>query len=735
MSNTTVSKAPRSRASSNTVPRRPRPPYVYEPLKSPSHIRVLTIMHYDAKLYQVYARLNQIGLEDMRDRYTALSYTWGDPVEPFTHLRRPSKSIASPHTIDLLILPPSAFETFRRHDDIARESALLDVYTTPVSMISIGHNLSDWFKSYLSADFPVAQIRCTGNPFQATVFWIDAICINQADEDEKATQIPLMGKVYSLAGRVLGWLGADETDLASFQWWHEEVLPRISDLFRQNGRNAALLSLRGARFAEPSFWADEVGLELPRDKTWEECWAAYCAFYLSRKWFRRVWIVQEAVLAKRLELRCGGTELNWSAMTHFAQLLGMVNWLDGLNTIAIRRLPREFTRRWSRGFGITDLHGLQRDDGDQAWHILSHGWVQSWWAIVCAVRRRDCFLLQDKVYATVGFMEQLLAPTGGALPLTVLPRASTEDVFIGAAKVFLMNCPHLTVLSFVEPPQRRNVRHLPSWVPDLTVAQFGWPLGAFDSTFSAGIHPGGVFPPGSKRVVTYQNVLHLRGFRATVIKSVEDASSRYGPEFCEKTLELLVGLPEIYPHSSRGSQDSTAALVHTMTCMEVSNPHRGNMEETARMAEDFRVWLLSGLGRLWAARKQRISELLERVGCSALIPTAEELEMHAGTMFESGAAAEFEAPRPHSFKDQIHCVLEYRCLFSADGGWLGVCREDCQVGDEVWVLEGGRVPYVLRPVIGSNPGSYTFMGEAYLHGAMNGEMLETHSFLDAPYII
>lgn len=37
--------------------------------------------------------------------------------------------------------------------------------------------------------------------------WIDSICINQADEDEKIDQIRLMGNIYSRATSVCIWLG------------------------------------------------------------------------------------------------------------------------------------------------------------------------------------------------------------------------------------------------------------------------------------------------------------------------------------------------------------------------------------------------------------------------------------------------------------------------------------------------------------------------------------------------
>jgi len=45
---------------------------------------------------------------------------------------------------------------------------------------------------------------------QPRVLWIDAICINQVDLEEKSTQIPLMCRIYSVASTVLVWLGEED---------------------------------------------------------------------------------------------------------------------------------------------------------------------------------------------------------------------------------------------------------------------------------------------------------------------------------------------------------------------------------------------------------------------------------------------------------------------------------------------------------------------------------------------
>jgi hypothetical protein len=50
----------------------------------------------------------------------------------------------------------------------------------------------------------LCQIR---NRFGAVTIWVDSICINQEDEKEKVSQIPLMQDIYSQAESAYIWLG------------------------------------------------------------------------------------------------------------------------------------------------------------------------------------------------------------------------------------------------------------------------------------------------------------------------------------------------------------------------------------------------------------------------------------------------------------------------------------------------------------------------------------------------
>ncbi|OCL02256.1 HET-domain-containing protein [Glonium stellatum] len=48
------------------------------------------------------------------------------------------------------------------------------------------------------------------------ILWVDSLCINQSNNDEKSKQVELMGSIYQQAACVIAWLGpaVDESDLA-----------------------------------------------------------------------------------------------------------------------------------------------------------------------------------------------------------------------------------------------------------------------------------------------------------------------------------------------------------------------------------------------------------------------------------------------------------------------------------------------------------------------------------------
>jgi hypothetical protein len=124
--------------------------------------------------------------------------------------------------------------------------------------------------------------------------WIDAICINQMDVEEKSHQVASMGKLYSKATKTLIWLGNDvegiaETALKSihnFLMWApnqkmvDRRAPSAQQLHATERPRARGLSPAKQELVPPFFEWDAV-----------VCFA-------SAPWFRRLWAMQEVFLAK-----------------------------------------------------------------------------------------------------------------------------------------------------------------------------------------------------------------------------------------------------------------------------------------------------------------------------------------------------------------------------------------------------------------------------------------------------
>ncbi|KAG7284372.1 hypothetical protein NEMBOFW57_010745 [Staphylotrichum longicolle] len=732
----------RPRSQSNPNPRRPRSPYTYTPLPTPRHIRLIRLLHYDS------------------------------PFEPPASPHPPS-----PDAVELLVVPAESFATFHRRDDLATtEGALLDTYTTDVRTLGAavaGGNLSDFFRAYLGGGrFPerhLAPRRDDGRRLtfaQVSRLWIDAVCIDQGNAAEKAAQIPLMGEVYSRAGRVLAWLGAEEGRLEAFGWFHRVVYPAVRDFVVgcEDGRAKGMMRLREGNFVDGKFWSEVVGLKEVIGGSWARAWADYWAFYRTRRYFHRAWIVQEVVVAGRFELMAGskGDELSWEDMMGFAFFLGHAGWLDVLDALAGEMLSSAHTSAMTRGFSVTDISAMQRQHQGEKYKEI--GWVEHWWAALSGVRRRDCFVKQDKVFATVGILQQAL-PEGTPLPFPVDPAATPEEVYTHAATTLILNCPQLTLLSFVEHPFYRELKALPSWVPDLTNAKFAWPMGAFDTPFKACILPA-ASPP--QRTVTSSGELHLRGFKLDTISLKTEYEPPMNIRLAEAVLQFLAALPVTYPYVKFAVEEGgekvegqfrEPALVHTLTCQEASNINRGKPEETARLSVSFREWLLIALGQVYAAcllqqgdkeyspewlaecegRREVIERVIGGLETKVLVPDVEELRAH-GEAVAKAKRGEGPWPEcvvsPQEFKDQIRRVMLYRCLFRTAEGWLGTCSQTSEVGDEVWLLEGGAVPYVLRPQkMEDGQERFMFCGECYVHGAMNGELVRQGGLEDRMQVV
>jgi hypothetical protein len=126
------------------------PPYQYDVIKNKRSIRVLHLQP-GFKFLPLKLSLSTISLDEHPHSYAAVSYVWGDA------------SVKFPISCD-------------------------------GKRLEITRNLQEALEQFRDEDHP-------------RVLWADAICINQNDLEERASQVQLMWDVYALASHCLIYLG------------------------------------------------------------------------------------------------------------------------------------------------------------------------------------------------------------------------------------------------------------------------------------------------------------------------------------------------------------------------------------------------------------------------------------------------------------------------------------------------------------------------------------------------
>jgi hypothetical protein len=164
--------------------------------------------------------------------FEALSYTWGSPVDPVN-----------------IFVGKTGFHT-----------------------LSVTQNLAE----------ALPYLRHKKHP---RVLWIDAICVNQQDLEERSSQVKKMPDVYSRAAKVVVWLGPQSYDSAQALECFEIVSCNIS------------VDWRAMKMVPFSAKSKAVWSNSSRPLPFSDAQLLAISRLLGRSWFERLWIRQEIRLA------------------------------------------------------------------------------------------------------------------------------------------------------------------------------------------------------------------------------------------------------------------------------------------------------------------------------------------------------------------------------------------------------------------------------------------------------
>lgn len=388
--------------------------------------------------------------------YEALSYVWG----------------TSERTNDVVVRTQSGLHNVQS-GKLDEEPRTMRVAESRESLqtLSVTQNL----------DIALRYLRCLET---VRVLWIDAICINQDDLDERSERVSDMASVYSKAQRVLVWLGPESENSplaikALKDIEHDIVITysreRMSMMIKPGSRTDQLERSNKASRAEVLSWVAIRDL-------------------LGREWFTRLWVFQEIRLASQAIIVVGNDEMGWNGFT------ACVYWLENEATkpspisdiIGVREILR-----------LKPLIFQSKIDGRGVLSTLEQLLEQT--------KHSKCLDPRDRIYSILSLLT-------AQERLHVKPdySRSVEDVFKEVVLHRLKNPHGLEILRYCRYPRSATRLNLPSWAPDLSVPNLTSRLIYCDS--SQYTHKDAIYNE-------VDNSLQIQGFLAATINHVSASIS------------------------------------------------------------------------------------------------------------------------------------------------------------------------------------------------------------------
>ncbi|KAF3009080.1 hypothetical protein E8E14_008275 [Neopestalotiopsis sp. 37M] len=473
-------------------------------------------------------------------------------------------------------------------------------------------------------------------------FWVDAVCINQDDSEEKAAQIQLMTKIYSRAKTVLLWLGED-------------------DEYTSTG------------FA----MIRELGTEKYLHKRADEKWVPV-GMVFQRTYFSRTWVIQEVILGSdsgEVMVMCGPYSIDWQVLVNASHHITKTELMHTLNRfVAQHHYPGERAQqeKLKSFYGFpTILRAISADRrrGASTWtRTLLHA----------LIRARDFKATQpeDKVYSLLGLVQEHIKDKPRLIPTY----QGISKTYIDAAITILTESRgDLLLLSCVEGEKFQLTKGMPSWVPDWSCDS---PLGLRRTGYERYWASGDLI---QEPVIDAENLtLTLQGIQLDEVTMVGEAKHEVadpGQQF-PGWLEILASLPDTYPASSLtdGEESRYEAFWRTLIC-NTSGDKGEITPKDSPLATSFARWLQARAGQ-----SAQIAELMRSEWfISALSIDSGEQAENFGTVFR------------HS---------RHLRLFRTESGYLGLGTECMAVGDSIWVLPGSRIPLIFRQISGDGNNQY-----------------------------
>jgi hypothetical protein len=629
---------------------------------------------------------------DLQDppEYVALSYTWGDPDWEFDD---------------------SVTEAVRASYKVKQHAIVND------KPLLISTNLFN------------ALLALQANPevHKSLPIWADAVCINQDDKSEKSAQVNAMGSIYMKAELATVWLGTSSPLTARVM----EIIQRVSVILDDmDGERYNQIGIYAGNLADQQ-WLRSLGIQ---DISLDE-WHGI-AVLLKKTWFYRAWTLQEPALARDTLCLCGSTAIDISKFALFSAFILKTQIGPTLAQLLQDRNPRgEFAEELGTEMSNVDEIRMlcQGDSYMRSWHERRirqmtrnapfHGGSVLLW-LLWFNSNREAADMRDKIFSLLGIVHQITRNNDlSPCPLMADYSKTAAEVCFETSRYILESTDCLAVLSLPRNRRKSPSAELPSWVSDFSI-----PLNTsfivedlvrstpFDASMSSQASQCGIVVEGER--------LNVCGLKLGVIAESTE------PEY-SNLVEMMRLFSICHTRQWPSSEAAATILCKTLTADRIYWP----CSSWTQLATSFRFnliyrmserslstpgyWAVNTLYKNW----QSWGFLVAWRG-GEITPTVAEIEEWSSRLRSDPTTATYLKQEAQLFEEAALGPWSNRCLFRTEQRHIGLGPDSLQPGDCVWVLSGGRVPFVLRQIDANDENRYELVGEAYVHGVMYGEAVK-----------
>ncbi|KAK5698341.1 hypothetical protein LTR17_023748 [Elasticomyces elasticus] len=540
-------------------------------------------------------------------------------------------------------------------------------------------------------------LRGLRSRWRKDTLWVDALGINQSDDEERASQVSFMGEVYSLAARTYVWLGSSIEPESPMHEMHSihRILLRLVQALPQIRQDVLVIKRDWSLKYEYKFWS--VGfrnLHLALTAVFYTLEQALT--HTTPSWPDRVWVLQEYVLSFN-------TWFCWDRMRLRKSFrYGKSDW--GMSVMDHRPNIKQFDA--FRQQASTKITGSQGDPIVDSILAIS--------AVAVDAQASDP---HDKVFALVSMIE----------------RESARHILVDYTAPFWVTCARATYAStkyvrtnywefvkdwsrlrFLESTTRQTDRpsSFPSWAVDFSQMQSNACYQTFIETTS--FHWPGSRDHFDAELSTDLRCLTIQGVRSGTVVTVLPLYKRTdAPAHRNRTESWWFVAEDVAPSDQAELVMElllSALLAHKAsgTCLH-TRPDVVSMGVQLKMLEYHLSQNASDVADVGTHRIRRVLEtcFLWWKALLALHESADDRCSYKSWLVEKG-----ECPIPmFSLPSGIR-------LFASDDGYIGFAPHDIEVDDTIVFLRGATWPALL----GQIEGRWVFRGLVYLCGVMNGEL-------------